>query len=232
MNELLPCPFCGDTADLAEDTDRPGVPWTVFCESCDASTGNYEESAEAVTHWNRRAALAAQPGAAGDVVMVDRAALHMVVNALRRDAEEGRYVRGEMADMLLAAAPTEAKPAHRACTCHPDDNPPKPCPQKFALSECRAVAQQDDETQAVLIEGVEYTVPMPVAAEMLRLHLEAKPAQQDAVDAELEPYDAGLLNDFGGGNVEWWQDYIRAELGRAHDFYQTQCAAISAKKGG
>ena len=41
----------------------------------------------------------------------------------------------------------------------------------------------------------------------------------------LEPYDAGLLSDFGGGNVEWWQDYIRAELGRAHEFYQSQVAA-------
>jgi hypothetical protein len=35
-------------------------------------------------------------------------------------------------------------------------------------------------------------------------------------------YDAGLLGDFGGGNVEWWQDYIRSELARAHDFYQSQ----------
>ena len=26
----------------------------------------------------------------------------------------------------------------KPCTCHPDDNPPVPCPQKFALSECRA----------------------------------------------------------------------------------------------
>ena len=32
-------------------------------------------------------------------------------------------------------------------------------------------------------------------------------------------YDAGLLSDYGGGNVEWWQDYIRSELERAHDFY-------------
>lgn len=28
----------------------------------------------------------------------------------------------------------------RTCTCHPDDNPPKPCPRKFALNECRAAA--------------------------------------------------------------------------------------------
>lgn len=40
----------------------------------------------------------------------------------------------------------------------------------------------------------------------------------------LNRYDAGLLNDFGGGNVDWWWDYLRAELDRAHDFYQTQAA--------
>jgi hypothetical protein len=26
----------------------------------------------------------------------------------------------------------------RSCTCHPDDNPPVPCAQMYALSECRA----------------------------------------------------------------------------------------------
>jgi hypothetical protein len=39
---------------------------------------------------------------------------------------------------------------------------------------------------------------------------------------ELEDYDAGLLNDFGGGNVEWWHDYLRAEIGRANDFWREQ----------
>ncbi len=29
----------------------------------------------------------------------------------------------------------------RPCTCHPDDNPPVPCAQKYALNECRAAAQ-------------------------------------------------------------------------------------------
>lgn len=24
----------------------------------------------------------------------------------------------------------------RSCTCHPDDNPPVPCPRKFAYNEC------------------------------------------------------------------------------------------------
>lgn len=28
----------------------------------------------------------------------------------------------------------------RACTCHPSDNPPQPCPQKYALTHCHAAA--------------------------------------------------------------------------------------------
>lgn len=45
------------------------------------------------------------------LVLVGAGALQMVVNALRRDAEEGKLVRGEMADALLAsmhAAPVQA----------------------------------------------------------------------------------------------------------------------------
>lgn len=38
----------------------------------------------------------------------------------------------------------------------------------------------------------------------------------------LDTYDAGYLNSHGGGNVDWWHDYIRSELDRAHDFYQSQ----------
>ena len=36
----------------------------------------------------------------------------------------------------------------------------------------------------------------------------------------LPEFDAGLLNDFGGGNVEWWWDYIRYLLSNAHEHYQ------------
>lgn len=43
---------------------------------------------------------------------------------------------------------------------------------------------------------------------------------------ELDEYDAGLLSSAGGGDVEWWQDYLRAELGRAHEFYQSQMESI------
>jgi hypothetical protein len=41
-------------------------------------------------------------------------------------------------------------------------------------------------------------------------------------DAACSPsdYDAGLLSDFGGGDVGWWQDYIRAEIGRANEYWR------------
>lgn len=38
----------------------------------------------------------------------------------------------------------------RTCTCHPDDNPPIPCPRKFALRECRRSAVLD-ETQRNIV---------------------------------------------------------------------------------
>lgn len=42
--------------------------------------------------------------------------------------------------------PSEARDP-RPCTCHPDDNPPVPCPRKYALSECRA-AHEPPQTAA------------------------------------------------------------------------------------
>ena len=32
------------------------------------------------------------------------------------------------------------KTAARPCTCHPDDNPPMPCAERYALSECKAAS--------------------------------------------------------------------------------------------
>ena len=85
------------------------------------------------------------------------------------------------------------------------------------LAGCPPCAAKDDATFVVECEGC-------------RARHKAKIADEDAAAAaaiptELVAYDAGILNDFGGGNVEWWQDYIRAELGRAHDFYVSQISA-------
>lgn len=35
-----------------------------------------------------------------------------------------------------------------------------------------------------------------------------------------DDYDSGLLNDYGCGNVEWWQDYIREEVARCNGYWR------------
>ena len=45
---------------------------------------------------------------------------------------------------------------------------------------------------------------------------------------EAPDYDAGLLNDYGGGNIEWWQDYLRAEIGRANDYWRSALSTARA----
>ena len=50
---------------------------------------------------------------------------------------------------------------------------------------------------------------------------------------ELDAYDAGILP--RGNSLEdseWWQDYIRVELARAHEFYQSQISAIQPEAQG
>lgn len=42
---------------------------------------------------------------------------------------------------------------------------------------------------------------------------------EDILDEQ--DYDPGLLNDYGGGNVQWWQDYIRAEINRCNEYWRT-----------
>jgi len=68
----------------------------------------------------------------------------------------------------------------------------------------------------------------PTAADKVEEILRAALAEQEAEPVELLPYDAGLLNDFGGGNVDWWWGYIRHELAAAHEFYQEQIDSITA----
>lgn len=47
--------------------------------------------------------------------------------------------------------------------------------------------------------------------------------QDSAVD--LDTYDAGLLGGDEWATVEWWHDYMRSELARAHEFYADQFEA-------
>lgn len=34
-----------------------------------------------------------------------------------------------------------------------------------------------------------------------------------------EHFDVGLLNDYGGGDIEWWHNYIRSLLEQSREFY-------------
>mgnify|MGYP000205015335 CR=1 FL=1 len=47
----------------------------------------------------------------------------------------------QMAMDLDAGAKVNTEPP-TGCSCHPDDNPPDPCPRKHALTECREAAAQ------------------------------------------------------------------------------------------
>ena len=60
-------------------------------------------------------------------------------NATEEARERLMLEAAEEIERLRGAADETAAP--RPCTCHPDDNPPRPCPQKFALSECRRFAR-------------------------------------------------------------------------------------------
>ena len=43
-------------------------------------------------------------------------------------------------DRLNLPNQDELMPVAAPCTCHPDDNPPQPCAQRYALGDCRAAA--------------------------------------------------------------------------------------------
>lgn len=72
---------------------------------------NQEFTASDMEYWGTihdrlKEALSTKPQPAqvpDEMVLVDRKALNMAINALRRDAEDGRQVRGEMADLLSAS---------------------------------------------------------------------------------------------------------------------------------
>lgn len=45
----------------------------------------------------------------------------------------------------------------------------------------------------------------------------------------MNEYDAGLLNDWGGGNVGWWHDYLRCELANANQHWIEQTEQLRAE---
>ncbi len=95
-------------------------------------------------------------------------------------------------------------------------------PERLARQWCAVCVVDQSNMPATLSPAVEELCDDAIDAIEQAL---ATPVQEPMA---LEEYDAGVLNDYGGGNVEWWQDYIRAELGRAYEHYQSQMATPPA----
>ncbi len=57
---------------------------------------------------------------------------------VRDKGEDPSMILAEDSPIMDAARDVLMSSAHpkRPCTCHPDDNPPVPCVQQYALSEC------------------------------------------------------------------------------------------------
>ena len=45
----------------------------------------------------------------------------------------------------------------------------------------------------------------------------------------MNEYDAGILNDWGGGNVDWWHDYLRYEIANANVHWAEQVESLRAE---
>ena len=71
---------------------------------------------------------------------MQHARLHLTIK--ERMHPDGLSLYDSAAEALRAAL---AQPENRPCTCHPDDNPPQPCAQRYALTECKALAQPEAE---------------------------------------------------------------------------------------
>lgn len=82
----------------------------------------------------------------------------------------------------------------------------------------------NDKITEAYSEALESADVIPMTSEELfRLGWQAAVARQpESEPVEFTDYDPGAINDWGGGNVGWWQDYIRSEINRANDYWREQ----------
>lgn len=67
----------------------------------------------------------------------------IAVLLLQNDRDEVmEWARGVKLHFPDGAPELVADSKEKPCTCHPDDNPPRPCPRKYALSECRRAHEE------------------------------------------------------------------------------------------
>jgi hypothetical protein len=97
-------------------------------------------------------------------------------------------------------------------------------PWKYGRLDEAEIDWIEDATGKVFVEHVGHADGPAICAAVNALSIPQNPEAGEPV--ALDAYDAGLLAYYGGGDVDWWQDYIRAELGRAHDHYEAQFEAL------
>ncbi len=140
--DLLPCPFCGNDAELAVDHDNS---W-IRHNGCQADLGSFENVSDAVAAWNRRAAEAASADVVSraEVLRVirrlgdqdaDLALYGAEDNARAREYGDAAATRACCAIALMPSALASSTPAESAGAA-PMTNGWKPGPEwRFAFGD-------------------------------------------------------------------------------------------------
>ncbi|QJC75461.1 hypothetical protein [Stenotrophomonas maltophilia] len=239
---LLPCPLCGNDAEFVPYKNN-GL--TLKCKSMGCIQRHQRTLRYGIEwlrtsmteHWNTRALAARQPVGQGDAL---RSFACEAVEYFRNrsDVVDGDYGSPSPNEEMKLLSEGEAALAARqpvgALHLPPDGfykivyDDAEVLDESFARSGALdAALRRFEQISArwnahLFVRFANNTRDCTVP--------NATPAQAVDLGLQLDRYDAGLLGDGGGGDVNWWQDYIRAELDRAHEFYQDQADSQAAGK--
>ena len=97
------------------------------------------------------------------------------------------------AALTMPGATTKSDGGDRSCTCHPDDHPPKPCPQKFALSECvEATKPSDPSSTRTTIDPISSVGLRGAVSAAVAVHKSLNPTSTRS-DVTVEELEVWLL---------------------------------------
>lgn len=106
--------------------------------------------------------------------------------------------------MAIASQPSSADVERRPCTCHPDDNPPVPCPRMYALQDCRRAAALAAEIESLRARMADMQGERD-AAELSRDAAHARLAERERLLDEASPRQEC---DGCGREFRWHQMFV------------------------